>query len=120
VVKLGDPGVPLDLTVQDVPWIAIEDYEDLSGSRKNLKGDIWAYATTLWEIFSRGAILNLLNPMEFFKNGHRPPRPVECATLPGIYSLMMSGWDEDPYKRFSAQTIFKRLRDAGECNSHLL
>lgn len=114
VVKLGDPGLPLDITTQDVPWIPIEDYDDLSHSRKNLKGDIWAYATTLWEIFSRGAQLNLQNPVQFFRDGERPPKPADCAMLPGIHDLMIRGWDEDPDKRFSPQKIFSRLLEASE------
>ena len=116
VIKLGDPGLPIEFTVHDIPWIAIEDYGDLSASRKNLKGDIWAYATTLWEIFSRGAPLNMANPMQFFTSGDRPQKPLDCAMLPGIYDLMMRGWDVDPDKRFSPQKIFSRLLDASELN----
>lgn len=101
-----------------MPWIAIEDYNDLKASRKNLKGDIWAYATTLWEIFSRGAQLNLANPMQFFSSGDRPSRPNECATLPGIYDLMKLGWDIDPEKRFSPQKIFSRLLEASKFFFH--
>lgn len=116
VVKLGDPGVPLDLTISDVPWIAIEDYDDFPASRKNLKGDIWAYATTLWQIFSYGVLLTLQNPVQFFRNGQRPTKPDECKTdaMKGIYDLMMKGWDEDPEKRFSPQRIFSTLVDARE------
>jgi Janus kinase 2 len=113
-VKLGDPGLPMDFSAHDIPWIAVEDYGDLPGSRRNLKGDIWAYATTLWEIFSRGAQLELANPMQFFSSGDRPSKPLECAMLPGIYDLMMRGWDVDPEKRFSPQKIFSRLLEASK------
>lgn len=119
VVKLGDPGVPLDYAVFDVPWIAIEDYEDFSASRRNLKGDIWAYATTLWEIFSRGALLNISNPVQFFTSGERPPKPSDCATLPKIYELMKRGWDVDPERRFSPQKIFSSLLEASELKNIL-
>ncbi|CRK93974.1 CLUMA_CG007500, isoform A [Clunio marinus] len=112
VVKLGDPGLPTEYTINDVPWIAIEDYDNFSLSRKNLKGDIWAYATTLWEIFSRGAQLNLPNPVQFFSTGSRPSKPDECAIIPNIYSLMKQGWECDPDKRFSPQKIFSWLLDA--------
>jgi Protein tyrosine and serine/threonine kinase len=64
-----------------VPWIPIEDYSDLNKCRSNLKGDIWAYATTLWEIFSRGAsLIDMLGSehiMDFFLRGDRPPKPPE-------------------------------------------
>lgn len=114
VVKLGDPGIPMEFSVHDVPWIAIEDYDDLPASRKNLKGDIWSYATTLWEIFSRGSQLNLQNPVQFFKSGERPSKPLDCAMLPNIYDLMRRGWDVDPEKRFSPQKIFTRLLEASK------
>lgn len=119
VVKLGDPGLPTEFSERDVPWIAIENYDNLSACRKNLKSDIWAYATTIWEIFSRGAPINLPDPVQFFKSGERLPRPAECAMLPdvlsSIYGLMLLGWDEDPDRRFSSQKIFSRLLDASEC-----
>lgn len=114
IVKLGDPGLPMDYTDEDVPWIAIEDYKDLSASRKNLKSDIWAYATTLWEIFSRGAVLNLHEPKQFFIRGERLPKPKECAMLPGIHDLMLTGWDVDPERRFSPQRIFSRILAASK------
>lgn len=114
VVKLGDPGLPTEYSKLDVPWIPIEDYNDLSASRKNLKGDIWAYATTLWEVFSRGAQLKLQDPVQFFMSGERPPKPDDCAMLPGIHDLMIRGWDIDPEKRFSPQKIFSRLLEASK------
>lgn len=117
-MKLGDPGVPTEYSTKDVPWIAIEDYDDFRASRKNLKGDIWAYATTLWEIFSRGAPLNLHNPVQFFRSGERPSKPPECATLPNIYVLMKQGWDVDPEKRFSPQKIFSWLLEASESHQN--
>lgn len=104
----------MDFSAHDVPWIAIEDYADMSASRRNLKGDIWAYATTLWEIFSRGAQLNLANPMQFFTSGERPAKPLDCTMLPGVYDLMIRGWDVDPEKRFSPQKIFSRLLEASK------
>lgn len=113
-VKLGDPGLPRECTIHDVYWIPIEDYGDLNNSRNNLKADIWAYATTLWEIFSRGSSpynLNLNNPMEFFRRGDRLPKPKECETLPRIYEIMKSGWNAEPDHRFAPQTIFSPLLD---------
>lgn len=108
----------MEYTVNDVPWIPIEDYHNLNGCRNNLKADIWAYATTLWEIFSRGASplssIQMTDPIDFFSNGERLQKPIECATLPGIYELMKSGWDIDPERRFSPQKIFSRLVDASK------
>lgn len=112
IVKLGDPGLNTNFSINDVPWIPIENYDDLSASRNNLKADIWAYATTLWEIFSHGAQPNIQNAMQFFASGQRLAKPANCSTLPGIYDLMLRGWDVDPERRFSPQKIFTRLLEA--------
>lgn len=112
IVKLGDPGLPYDFTEKDVPWIPIEDYENLNGSRNNMKADIWAYATTLWEIFSRGVTPVVENPIEYFSAGNRLQKPPECNTLHGIYEhIMKSGWEPDSDRRFSPQKIFTLLLD---------
>lgn len=118
VVKLADPGLPIDYNVNDVPWIPIEDYHNLNESRRNPKADIWAYATTLWEIFSRGAspleIVNHSDAMSYFRGDHRLPKPLECLTLPAIHNLMLLGWDCDPDRRPLTQIICSILVDASE------
>jgi Protein tyrosine and serine/threonine kinase len=120
VVKLGDPGIPIDYNINDIPWIPIEHYENLNESRKNLKADIWAYATTLWEIFSLGtsplADLTHADLMNFFKTGKSPglSKPIECISLPAIHNLMTLGWDNDPDKRPQAQIICANLVDTSK------
>jgi Janus kinase 2 len=114
-VKLGDPGLPREYTDQDVPWIPIEDYDDLDNSRTNLKADIWAYSTTLWEIFSRGISPCIMqNPIDFFRRGDRLPKPKECESLPRIYEIMKLGWEDEPERRFAPQTIFSPLLEISE------
>lgn len=119
IVKLGDPGLPIELNENDVPWIAVECYEDLSSCRKSLKSDIWAYSTTIWEIFSRGAPMNPFHndrPMQFFRDGRRLPKPAEIVEFQGIYELIQKGWDLDPDKRFPPQTMFSCLLAASKCS----
>lgn len=84
----------------------------MESARKNLKADIWAYATTLWEIFSRGAVVNIADPKTFFLRGDRPIKPEECSTISVIYEIMLRGWDADPDRRFSPQSIFSKLLTA--------
>lgn len=36
-------------------WIPPECYTDFASAKYSLQADIWALATTIWEIFSRGA-----------------------------------------------------------------
>jgi Janus kinase 2/BCL2-associated athanogene 2 len=116
VVKLADPGIPNDYNMNDVPWIPIEDYGNLNESRKNPKADIWAYSTTLWEIFSRGSspFHDRADIMNFFLSGNRLTKPLECLVLPAVYNLMLLGWDSDPDKRPLTQIICSILVDASE------
>lgn len=116
VVKLADPGIPNDYSISDVPWVPIEHYDNLNESRRNPKADIWAYSTTLWEIFSRGASPLHERPdmMNFFTTGNRLGKPLECSFLPAIYNLMLQGWDVDPDKRPLTQIICSILVDASE------
>lgn len=100
-----------------MPWIPIEYFYDLESARKDLKADIWAYATTLWEIFNRGTpIRRIENPVQFFSNGQRLKPPMECNNCREVYEIMREGWDEDPDKRFSSQFILSRLSFASEYN----
>lgn len=121
VVKLGDPGIPIDYNINDVPWIPVEHYDNLNESRKDLKADIWAYATTLWEICSHGTspLMNLkpadvINDFRTKKIIPSLPRPFECINLPAIQNLMAEGWNEDPYKRPQAQIICATLVDTSK------
>lgn len=40
--------------VSSIPWIPYEYHHSLENARLDFKAEVWAYATTLWEIFSRG------------------------------------------------------------------
>lgn len=98
--------------ISRIPWIPIEDYDSPEGARKNLKADIWAYATTLWQIFSRGSAVQLLDAKAFFLSGDRLSKPAECSSIPVIYDIMLRGWEKDPDRRFSPQSIFAKLLTA--------
>lgn len=116
VVKLADPGIPNDFSVNDVPWIPIEDYGNLNESRKNPKADIWAYSTTLWEIFSYGTSplhVHCSDIMNFFSSGNRLAKPQHLDFL-AIYQLMLLCWDIDPDRRPLTQIICSILVDASE------
>lgn len=38
------------------PWIPFEYHNNMDAARNDYKAEMWAYATTLWEIFSGGHI----------------------------------------------------------------
>lgn len=37
-----------------LPWIPFEYHNNLEQAKLDFKAEIWAYATTIWEIFSNG------------------------------------------------------------------
>lgn len=48
-------------------WIPIEFYNTIELARKSLQADIWAFSTTLWEVFNYGIILPEVQNVELFK-----------------------------------------------------
>lgn len=111
-----DPNT-LILNIQtpfSMAWIPIEYYNNLEQAKNDLKTDIWAYATTLWEIFSHGFNIHIPNPVQFFANGARLMPPKECEKCRDIYDIMREGWDEDPDNRFSSRFVISRLEMASK------
>ncbi|XP_070150583.1 tyrosine-protein kinase hopscotch [Polyergus mexicanus] len=94
-VKLGDPGL-FTYTETDLPWIPPEFYTDLASAKKNLQADIWALATTIWEIFSKGISITTYTNIDivkkFHKDGKYLPQPANCPRE--IYALLKECWSE--------------------------
>lgn len=40
--------------ISSIPWIPYEYHNNLEQAKLDFKAEVWAYATTVWEIFSRG------------------------------------------------------------------
>jgi hypothetical protein len=66
------------------------------------KSDVWAFAVTVWEMFTHGLV-----PYTFISSdsevgqrvvaGHRlkrPMTPTECP--PGVFGVMLKCWDQEP------------------------
>ncbi|KAJ8307762.1 hypothetical protein KUTeg_014686 [Tegillarca granosa] len=136
MVKIGDPGMITlynQLPVTDainkkrLPWIAPERFQDLSAM--SLKTDIYAFGTTMWEMFAQGS-----NPLDyppllgkrtdevqrFFMSGEVLPRPpgleekssdVEqiknCKTH--LHNVMLSCWKLDVFDRKSPKEVVRDL-----------
>lgn len=87
-----------------LPWIPFEYHLNMIGATKDFTAEIWAYATTLWEIFSNGRRPTL---SEFYASKRRLPKPRDCPE--DMYEIMKEGWHESPDRRFTPQTVFSKL-----------
>ncbi|KAL3887124.1 hypothetical protein ACJMK2_027078 [Sinanodonta woodiana] len=92
-VKIADPGLihlynqlPLDHLVNKrrLPWVAVELFDNLS--QMTLESDVYAYGTTLWEMFSHGFNPEDVLPLSgmtyaeilaFFRSKKQIPRAVD-------------------------------------------
>ncbi|CAK1584643.1 unnamed protein product [Parnassius mnemosyne] len=98
VVKLAGPTLRT-YTSQDVHWIPVEFYSDLNLAKRSVVADIWAFATTLWEIFSYGQSPNDTNPVltaRSYEMGDRLLRPARCPSE--VWALMRQCWQSDPLR----------------------
>lgn len=111
-VKLADPLSVVD-THEDFPWMPPEALKcpGDAGAVKSLAGDIWAFATVLWEIFTYGRDPVGLPPTQLI-------RPLACPR--GAWKLMEDCWREDPLDRIPPQEIVRELYQAlhDEFNLH--
>ncbi|GIY34753.1 tyrosine-protein kinase hopscotch [Caerostris extrusa] len=106
-IKLADPGL-ISYTDADIPWIPPECYKDYSLASKSVFADVYAYGTTLWEMFSYGAKpLAHLSPSqarEFFYHRHQTLTfPANC--LKEMRKLIEECWHSDNRPR--PQTIVR-------------
>lgn len=107
-VRLADPGLRLPFSRNDVPWIPHDSTNE--EAKSDLRSDVWAFATTLWEIFSRGRMPTL---KDFLNSRRQLPKPVECPV--DIYKIMLDGWNPKFNQRLPPQ-IFNRLVSASKFN----
>jgi len=112
VVKLTDPGIHKCYTNHDLYWIPTEFYNTIELARKSPQADIWAFSSTLWELFNYGIILPEVQNVELFKKKFekniRMPKP-DCCT-DDIYHIMTDCWDSDPFIRKKPQATLRDLR----------
>lgn len=88
----------------------MECYPCLDRAKRSLLADVWAFATTLYEIFSYGQPVNLKvnsDPRQYYANRRILPKPQHCPTA--IYELMKECWELDPYKRKLPQAITRDI-----------
>ncbi|GFY60177.1 tyrosine-protein kinase hopscotch [Trichonephila inaurata madagascariensis] len=107
-VKLTDPGL-ISYTHADIHWIPPECYSDYSLASKSHLADVYAYGTTLWQIFSHGskplAGFSAKQAKEFYMNGNSLSFPPDC--LKEIAKLVEECWLHDQDNRKQPQAIVR-------------
>lgn len=109
-IKLGDPGLHHTYSSNEVHWIPIECYSKLELTKRSPAADVWAFATTLWEIFTFAECSppgDHTQAMKFYRNGQRLPQPPKCPN--DVYQVMLECWDVDQYKRKKPQAIMRDI-----------
>lgn len=96
-------------SILSLPWIPFEYHQNMELAKLDFMAEIWAYATTLWEIFSHGRPPTL---KEYYASKRRLQRPRDCPE--DMYEIMKEGWQETPDRRFSPQAVFSKLIIARE------
>ncbi|CAH1364546.1 tyrosine-protein kinase hopscotch [Tenebrio molitor] len=109
-VKLTDPGIHITYTSKDVHWVPVECYAKLDYAKRSTAADVWAFATTLWEIFTLGEEIKItdhVEAMRWYVSGKRLPQPSLCDK--DIYDLMRECWDADPHRRKQPQAVMRDI-----------
>ncbi|XP_012288894.1 tyrosine-protein kinase hopscotch [Orussus abietinus] len=110
VVKLADPGL-FSYTQADIHWLPPECYGNPEIARRSSQADVWALATTFWQIFSRGAALPIHHDIDsvkkYYASGKRLPMPSGCPSE--VYKLMSECWGEAGGPRKQPQAIMRDI-----------
>ena len=114
-VKLGEPGIPDFKRSNLIYWMPLQMLRQgqLSWEKCNIKSDVWAFATTLWQIFCNGED-PLTVPFHNFDgttgNFLLPQPPCLRGTLGQIYyEVMLNCWQQDLKQQKAPQAIMKDM-----------
>ncbi|XP_046399545.1 tyrosine-protein kinase JAK2 [Ischnura elegans] len=109
-VKLSDPGLH-EYSHNDVYWIPVECYANPLCAQTSVAADVWAFGTSLWEIFSFGESLPHPDCVEAIQakylRGMKLPIPNGCPHE--VYSLMLECWDLDFHSRKKPQAVMRDI-----------
>ena len=114
-VKLGEPGIPDFKRPNQIYWMPLQMLcqGELTWEKCNTKSDVWAFATTLWQIFCDGQD-PLPNPFHNFDgstgNFLLPQPPSLRGSLGQIYyEVMLNCWQPDLTQQKAPQAIMKDM-----------
>jgi serine/threonine protein kinase len=118
-VKLGDPGLSTHYDADQVHWLPLEllMQEKPSPLQCSSKGDVWAAATTFWQIFNYGAVpcagMDPRQAKDLYIQGQRLERPalLKTAPLAQIYRVMNECWQPIPELRIGPQALMKDMSE---------
>ncbi|KAG6456774.1 hypothetical protein O3G_MSEX009942 [Manduca sexta] len=97
-VKLSGPTLR-HYTHTDVHWMPVEFFSDMNLAKRSVIGDIWAFATTLWEVFSYGQSPTETNPVLTARSYEMGARLLSPARCPGeVWALVTQCWQPDPLR----------------------
>jgi hypothetical protein len=113
-VKLGDPGLPDYTLPEEVHWLSFELLLDScpTPSKCTTQGDVWAFATSLWQLFTFGEApqVDTILAKNQYLNGDRLAQPqILRGQLGKIYEVMLGCWLPNPSDRNAPQTIMRDL-----------
>ncbi|KAF2897768.1 hypothetical protein ILUMI_08399 [Ignelater luminosus] len=109
-VKLGDPGINHTYASTEVHWIPVECYSNLQFAKRSTAADVWAFATTIWEIFMFGEPIphtDHTEAMRYYMSGKRLPPPSGCPNI--IYQILRECWNADPHGRKQPQAVMRDI-----------
>ncbi|KAG1677086.1 Tyrosine-protein kinase JAK2 [Nymphon striatum] len=107
-VKLGLPRIH-NYTNDDMHWIPREYHDNLSLAEHTLSTDVWAFGTTLWEIFSYGQKPSSTKITKSdYRRGITLTKPENCN--PNIIRLIGECWLKDPDDRKKPQAIMRDIQ----------
>ncbi|XP_069675687.1 tyrosine-protein kinase hopscotch [Periplaneta americana] len=110
LVRLADPGLH-SFNSSDIHWVPTECYPNFDFARGSIAADVWAFGTTMWEIFSYGECppesTSISSMKKYYQSGKKLPLPSGCPV--DIYRLMLECWDLDPYRRKKPQAIMRDI-----------
>ncbi|KAG8222937.1 hypothetical protein J437_LFUL000232 [Ladona fulva] len=116
-VQLSDPGLHVyspnekDIIFACVYWIPVECYTNFMCAQTSVAADVWAFGTTLWEIFSYGESLPEVTHLETIEkqilHGKKLPLPEGCPRE--VFSLMLECWDFDSHSRKKPQAVMRDI-----------
>ncbi|KAF4530900.1 hypothetical protein B566_EDAN017815, partial [Ephemera danica] len=108
-VRLSDPGLH-QYSDKDIHWLPIECYSNPQTASNSVPADVWAFGTTMWEIFSLGSPppnfgTDPVALKSFYLSGKRLPIPENCPA--DIYRLLLETWETDAHRRKKPQAVMR-------------